>query len=161
MSEIQLVRVGNKDPFYCAVVYCPPGPNSPFLKEFGDFLSSILKLSRLLIIGDFNIHIDDDLFARSFLSIMDSFYFTQHVSGPSHTYIDRQTDRQIMIMDCDSIGLCYLMSRVSRIPAGRHPAHSSVFPWQTMQIESLYSQRLAEVSEKYLNKIIIFFLIWP
>lgn len=45
-----------------------------------------MRLSRLLLVGDFNIHVDDDsdLFARGFINIMDSFHFTQHVSGPTH-----------------------------------------------------------------------------
>lgn len=85
--ELQLVRIGNKDPFYCAVVYRPPGINSMLFKEFSDFLSLTLKLSRLVIVGDFNIHIDDDsvLLSRGFLSVADSFHFAQHVSGPTHT----------------------------------------------------------------------------
>lgn len=70
-------------------MYRPPGTNGQFLKEFSGFLSSTLKLSRLVVIGDSNIHIDDDsaLFARGFVffSIIDSFHFTQHVSGPAHT----------------------------------------------------------------------------
>ncbi|XP_054594520.2 uncharacterized protein [Nothobranchius furzeri] len=85
--ELQLIKVGRKDPFYCAVVYRPPGPNGSFLQEFSDFLSSTVKLSRLVIVGDFNIHVDDpsDHFAMNFSSLMDSFSFTQHVSGPTHT----------------------------------------------------------------------------
>uniref|UniRef100_A0A8C6K7Y3 Reverse transcriptase domain-containing protein n=1 Tax=Nothobranchius furzeri TaxID=105023 RepID=A0A8C6K7Y3_NOTFU len=85
--ELQLIKVGRKDPFYCAVVYRPPGPNSAFLQEFSDFLSSTVKLSRLVIVGNFNIHVDDpsDLFAMNFSSLMDSFSFTQHASGPTHT----------------------------------------------------------------------------
>lgn len=84
--ELQLIKIGSKDPFYCAVVYRPPGPNSLFLSEFSDFLSSTMRLSRLLLVGDFNIHVDDDsdLFARGFINIMDSFHFTQHVSGPTY-----------------------------------------------------------------------------
>lgn len=84
--ELQLIKIGKKDPFYCALVYRPPGPNSSFLAEFSDFLSSIMRLSKLLLVGDFNIHVDDesDLFARGFTSIMDSFHFIQHVSGPTH-----------------------------------------------------------------------------
>ncbi|XP_070404923.1 uncharacterized protein [Nothobranchius furzeri] len=85
--ELQLIKVGRKDLFYCAVVYRPPGPNSSFLQEFSDFLSSTVKLSRLVIVGDFNIYVDDpsDHFAMNFSSLMDSFSFTQHVSGPTHT----------------------------------------------------------------------------
>lgn len=46
-----------------------------------------MKLSSLIIAGEFNIHIDDDcnLFARSFISVMDSFNFIHYVSGPTHS----------------------------------------------------------------------------
>lgn len=58
-----------------------------FLSGHSDFLSSTIKLSRLLIVGDFNIHVDDDSdpFARYFINIKDSFHFAQHVSGPTHS----------------------------------------------------------------------------
>uniref|UniRef100_A0A3B3BU57 Reverse transcriptase domain-containing protein n=1 Tax=Oryzias melastigma TaxID=30732 RepID=A0A3B3BU57_ORYME len=87
--ELQMIKVGDKDPFYCAVVYRPPGPNSLFLNEFSDFLSSTMKLSKLIVLGDFNFHNfncsdDSDLFTRGFSSVMDSFNFTQHVCGPTH-----------------------------------------------------------------------------
>lgn len=51
-----------------------------------DFLSSTIKLNRVIIVGDFNIHVDDDAcnIASEFLSIMESFNFTQHVTCPTH-----------------------------------------------------------------------------
>lgn len=52
--------------------------NSLSLKKLSDFLPSIMQLSRMVIIGDFKIHIDNDcnLFAKHFISIMESFHFT-------------------------------------------------------------------------------------
>uniref|UniRef100_A0A8C2BXZ1 Reverse transcriptase domain-containing protein n=1 Tax=Cyprinus carpio TaxID=7962 RepID=A0A8C2BXZ1_CYPCA len=46
----------------------------------------MIKLEKVLIIGDFNLHIDDMscIAATGLLSITDSFNFTQHVSGPTH-----------------------------------------------------------------------------
>lgn len=75
LDSFYRLSCGGKDPFYCAVVYRPPGPNSTFLKEFSNCLSYTLKLSRLVVFGDFNVHIDDDseLFARSFMSVIDIF----------------------------------------------------------------------------------------
>lgn len=57
------------------------------LNDFSNFLPTSLRLFRLVIIGDFNIHIDDttDSFAISFINLIDSFNFTQHVSGPKHS----------------------------------------------------------------------------
>ena len=69
--ELQMIKIGQSDPFYAILVYRPPGPNSCFLTDFSDFLSSILKLSKFILLGDFNIHIDDvsDKFVSDFLSI--------------------------------------------------------------------------------------------
>lgn len=65
---------------------CPPGPNGNFVKDFSDFLSATLKLSRLVIVGDFNIHVDDkDLFSKNIISIIDSFSFIQYVAGLPHS----------------------------------------------------------------------------
>ncbi len=43
-----------------ATVYRPPGPYTDFLKEFADFLSDLLvNADKALIVGDFNIHVDN------------------------------------------------------------------------------------------------------
>ncbi len=43
-----------------ATVYRPPGPYTDFLKEFADFLSDLLvTVDKALIVGDFNIHVDN------------------------------------------------------------------------------------------------------
>ena len=79
-------KIGRSNPFHCVLVYRPPGKNSSFLAEFGDFLASIICLDRILLIGDFNAHVNKstDTFATDFLNVTDSFHFTQHVSGPTH-----------------------------------------------------------------------------
>jgi len=81
------MKVGHSNAFYCILVYRPPGPVASFLSEFSDFLSSIIKLNRVIIVGDFNIHVDDDTCknASEFVYITESFNFTQHVSGPTHS----------------------------------------------------------------------------
>ena len=85
--EILVNKIGRTNPFHCVLVYRPPGRNSSFLNEFGDFLASIISLERVLLVGDFNAHINKsgmDTFATDFLNLTESFNFTQHVSGPTH-----------------------------------------------------------------------------
>lgn len=81
--ELQMIKVGRSNSFYCILVYRPPGPAPSFLI---DFLSSIIKLDRVIIVGDFNIHVDDDTCtnASEFVNITESFNFTQHIFGPTH-----------------------------------------------------------------------------
>lgn len=84
--EVLINKIGRTNPFHCVLIYRPPGRNSAFLAEFGDFLSSIIRLDRILLLGDFNIHVNknSDKFTADFLNITDSFHFTQHVSCPTH-----------------------------------------------------------------------------
>ncbi|XP_070403983.1 uncharacterized protein [Nothobranchius furzeri] len=84
--ESQTIKIGSSIPFYCVLIYRPPGPATAFLKDFSDFLSSIIKLENVLILGDFNIHIDDSTSgpAVELLTMTESFNFEQHVSGPTH-----------------------------------------------------------------------------
>uniref|UniRef100_A0A8C6PYD4 Reverse transcriptase domain-containing protein n=1 Tax=Nothobranchius furzeri TaxID=105023 RepID=A0A8C6PYD4_NOTFU len=73
-------------PIYGILVYRPPGSTSSFLSDFQDLLSSTIKLDRIIIVGDFNIHAEDlsNSSTREFLNMMNSFNFSQHVSGPTH-----------------------------------------------------------------------------
>ena len=84
--ESQMVVVGSSKPFYCVLIYRPPGPAALFLKDFSDFLSSIIKLESVLILGDFNLHIDDSssCSGKELLSLTEAFNFEQHVSEPTH-----------------------------------------------------------------------------
>lgn len=81
-----MVMVGSSSPFYCVSVYRPPGPAAVFLKDFRDFLSSIIKLESVRILGDFNLHVDDSssCSAKELLTLTEAFNFEQHVSEPSH-----------------------------------------------------------------------------
>ena len=81
-----MVMVGSSSPFYCVSVYHPPGPAAVFLKDFSDFLSSIIKLESVLILGDFNLHVDDSAScsAKELLTLTEAFNFEQHVSEPTH-----------------------------------------------------------------------------
>lgn len=59
-----------------------------FFNEFSAFMESIALIpDPLIIIGDFNIHVDhgtDCITAARFLNILRSMGFTQHVTGPTH-----------------------------------------------------------------------------
>ncbi len=58
-----------------------------FYDEFSSFLETIiLSPEKLLLTGDFNIHVDNksDLVAQKFVDILDSFNLCQHIDGPTH-----------------------------------------------------------------------------
>lgn len=85
--EVLSTKVGRSNPFYSILIYRPPGKNGSFLSDFGDFLASVIRYDRVLLCGDFNIHVNDcsDKFASDFLNVTESFNFIQHVSGPTHS----------------------------------------------------------------------------
>ncbi len=81
--------VNDKSPvtFVLATVYRPPGHHTDFIKEFADFLSElVLAADKVLIVGDFNIHVDNekDALGSAFIDILNSIGVRQHVSGPNH-----------------------------------------------------------------------------
>ncbi len=69
--------------FVLATVYRPPGHHTDFIKEFGDFLSElVLAVDKILIVVDFNIHIDNEKYAlgSAFKDILNSIGVRQLVS---------------------------------------------------------------------------------
>jgi len=71
--------------FVLTTVYRPQGHNTDFIKEFAHFLSELeLAADKVLIVGDFNIHVDNEKYALglAFKHIFNSIGVRQHVSGP-------------------------------------------------------------------------------
>ncbi len=73
--------INDKSPvmFVLATVYRPPGR---------DFLSElVLAADKVLIVGDFNIHVDNekDALGSESIDILNSIGVRQHVSGPTHS----------------------------------------------------------------------------
>lgn len=67
----------------CVTVYRPPQPSLSFIIEFSEFLSIIhATYNRILITGDFNLHIDtiSDSLSREFLNLLNCLDFKQHVT---------------------------------------------------------------------------------
>nr|XP_055057050.1 uncharacterized protein LOC129441427 [Misgurnus anguillicaudatus] len=74
--------------FILATIYRPPGHHTDFLKEIADFLSELtVTVDKALIVGDFNIHVDNpkDALGRAFIDVLNSLGIKQNVSGPTHT----------------------------------------------------------------------------
>lgn len=85
--ELTSFEVGGTDPVFCAVAYRPPKYNKNFINEFTDFPAEIMqKFDRVLIVGDFNIHVCclDKSMGKDFLTLIDSFNLVQSVTGPTH-----------------------------------------------------------------------------
>ena len=118
------------------IVYCPPYSTEHkvtvivFLREFSDYLESfVLSKERILIAGDFNIHVDDirNVDAVTFLDVLDFFGLQQHVKQPTHVLshtldliISRHSDNLLkappvtdfFVSDHTSL-VCNLASRIS------------------------------------------------
>ncbi|KAM3612276.1 uncharacterized protein V6R79_006028 [Siganus canaliculatus] len=57
---------------------------------FSQFLSSlVLKSASVIVVGDFNIHVDNesDILSRAFLSLLESVGFSQCVHEPTHCFL--------------------------------------------------------------------------
>lgn len=76
-------------PILFVIVYRAPGPYSEFLSEFSELLSSlVLKSDKVIIVGDFNVHVDvvNDSLSVAFTSLIDSIGFSQSVQKPTHCH---------------------------------------------------------------------------
>uniref|UniRef100_A0AAR2K341 Reverse transcriptase domain-containing protein n=1 Tax=Pygocentrus nattereri TaxID=42514 RepID=A0AAR2K341_PYGNA len=69
------------------LIYRPPKMSPVFISELSDMLSSFIPVySNLLLLGDFNIHVDSEScsFAKSFLDLLNCFDIVQNVNFPTH-----------------------------------------------------------------------------
>ena len=60
-----------------------------FFTEFSDYLENVvLCKEQLVVVGDFNIHVDvpNDSDSSKFLDLLESFSLQQHVVGPTHIH---------------------------------------------------------------------------
>ncbi len=108
--------INDKSPvmFVLATVYRPPGHHTDFIKEFADFLSElVLAADKVLIVGDFNIHVDNekDALGSAFIDILNSIGVRQHVSGPTHSR--NHTLDVILSHGIDVNGVEILQQRIS------------------------------------------------
>ncbi len=90
MLNVTLSDMQNKSVLSVALatVYRPPGPYTGFLKEFADFLSDLLvNVDKALIVGDFNIHVDNtnDALALAFTDLINYFGVKKNASFYSYT----------------------------------------------------------------------------
>ncbi|XP_049891926.1 uncharacterized protein LOC126384729 isoform X1 [Epinephelus moara] len=82
--ELQTFVLNLTSPILCALVYRPPHLNKDFIQDFGDFLAeTTLRYDRVLIVGDFNIHVccESKPLAREFMNLIDSFNLIQSWLG--------------------------------------------------------------------------------
>ncbi len=91
MLNVTLSDMQNKSVLSLALatVYRPPGPYTDFLKELADFLSDLLvNVDKALIVGDFNIHVDNtnDALGLVFIDLINSFGVKQNVTGHMHRF---------------------------------------------------------------------------
>lgn len=72
-------------PILIVVIYRPPKQSPVFLQEFSDLLSIIsTDYDRSLLVGDFNLHVDNESKSRNFVNLLSSLDFTQHITEPTH-----------------------------------------------------------------------------
>ncbi len=74
-------------------------------------LSSIIGFDKVVMVGDFNIHVDDSFssFAADFINATEFFNFIQHVSGPMHVKdhtLDLVFSLSLKVHSVCSEGLC-------------------------------------------------------
>lgn len=72
-----------RESLYCILI-CGP-PKSGFLEQVSELSMVMPSCDRVLIVGDFHIHIcSDNLLAIEFLNIVESFNFSRIVTGSTH-----------------------------------------------------------------------------
>ncbi|KAF7649941.1 hypothetical protein LDENG_00133700, partial [Lucifuga dentata] len=158
--EVLMFSINCQIPVCCIVVYRPPKPSTSFLSEFSDFMSSVvLKYDKILLTGDFNIHVDHfTAVSQEFLTMCDSFNLVQHVSSPTreagHTLdlvftaglsVNSLSLKEEFISD-HKIVLCDIALRVSA-PSSKHIVHSRIFQKNSIeQFSSVFNKNTSRLS---------------
>ena len=88
--EYQATILENQSPVLMISIYRPPKSSKAlFLTEISELLSICsTDYERTLICGDANLHVDNvsDAVAMSFLQLLHSLDFNQHIEGPTHKH---------------------------------------------------------------------------
>jgi hypothetical protein len=104
----------NSSTILLVLIYRPPNSSHvSFLVEFGQFLDHLINVrGNLLIVGDFNIHVDDrdSTFAEDFSSVLVSHDLVQHVKEATH--IDNHT-LDLVISRSNLVSRCYASDLIS------------------------------------------------
>ena len=81
--EVQCVALqSSSSALLCALIYRPPNSDSNFISDFFEFLTSVVLLyDRMLLLGDFNVHVccPGRSLVSEFCNVLDSFGFTQYM----------------------------------------------------------------------------------
>ena len=131
------------------VIYRPQAVGlSPeiFLDDFSTLLEELIVCSEeLLIMGDFNLHIDDieNTQAVRFISLLDSFGLKQHVVSPTHRG-GHILDLVITRDDCVAL-------EVSNICVLEQPVSDHKPIWFNLNLEKQSNQRKTVVSRRLKN----------
>ena len=124
------------------LIYRPPNSSqTSFLTEFGQFLDHLIGMrGNLLILGDFNIHVDNrnSTFAEGFSSILVSHDLVQHVNEPTH--VDNHT-LDLVISRAGLVSRCYVSDLISDHFAVHWSikAHRPLRPWKWVSFKNLKS----------------------
>lgn len=103
--------------------YLYTGVNGQFLSEFSDFLPSIIAFEIILLLGDFNVPVNDaaNSFVDNFVDLIKSFGLTQHIKCTTHVKhntldlvftlhlnIDCIRSEEMLVTDHSCLLVCYL-----------------------------------------------------
>ena len=101
--------------FTVSVIYRPPASSlSTFMLEFDDFLERMCTSNKHLIVGDFNIRIDNtnECYVKRFLDLLSQYGLSQYVQDPTHTaghtidlIIARDSDELIDSVSVHDLGI--------------------------------------------------------
>ncbi|XP_072562298.1 uncharacterized protein [Paramormyrops kingsleyae] len=84
--EYLACKIAGKAPLHVILIYRPPKPHPNFFLDLNEMLSLVCGMSTaVILLGDFNIHVDTDCPSASELcSVLNSFSFVQHIDFPTH-----------------------------------------------------------------------------